>query len=230
MTRQVFTYLFTILLGFGFISCEKINSNDLADDTPVYQSYKLVYDNYMNETTATAEFKVRNSSGVHIKLVEDSNVKFNGERHHDYWPLFHEYIWKTRGFSDVDFIYNKNWDRDFVNSIYTDDIAYTTIPNDLEEIDLFSSGRLYWNGSPLSYDESITISIEQSGTTISKTAGRRNSEYIYLDSDDMRNLYPGPATIHLEREKRYRLDEEDGYAGGKKIIIMKDKKQIYLYE
>lgn len=229
MTKQLFTYLFAILLGFSFVSCEKINSNDLADDTPVYQSYKLVYDNYKDETTATAEFKVRSSSGVHIKLVEDSNVRFNGERHHDYLPLFHEYTWKTRGFADVDFMYNKTWDWDFLNSIYANDISFTSIPNNLEEIDLYSSGRLYWNGSPLENNESITISIKQSGTSVSKSTNRRGAEYIYLDSNDMRNLYPGSATIHLEREKRYQLDEEDGYAGGKKIIILKDRKQIYLY-
>lgn len=229
MTKQLFTYLFAILLGFSFVSCEKINSNDLADDTLVYQSYKLVYDNYKDETTATAEFKVRSSSGVHIKLVEDSNVRFNGERHHDYWPLFHEYTWKTRGFADVDFMYNKTWDWDFLNSIYADDISFTSIPNNLEEIDLYSSRRLYWNGSPLENNESITISIKQSGTSVSKSTNRRGAEYIYLDSNDMRNLYPGSATIHLKREKRYQLDEEDGYAGGKKIIILKDRKQIYLY-
>ena len=74
MTRQLFTYLFAILVSISLISCEKVNSNDLAYDTPVYQSYKLVYDNYYNETTATAEFKVRNSSGVHIKLVEDASI------------------------------------------------------------------------------------------------------------------------------------------------------------
>ncbi|MDE5416392.1 hypothetical protein L3049_00130 [Labilibaculum sp. DW002] len=229
MTRQLFTYLFAILVSISLISCEKVNSNDLAYDTPVYQSYKLVYDNYYNETTATAEFKVRNSSGVHIKLVEDAYIRFNNERHHDYWPVFHEYNWKSRGFTDVDFLYNKNWDQDFFNTIYTDDIAFTIIPHDLDEIDISSSAKIYWDGAPIENSESLSISIEQSGRSISESTHHRGDRYIYFEAEDLRRLYPGNATIHIEREKKYRLDEEDEYAGGKKIIILKDRKEIYLY-
>lgn len=228
MRHQIITYLAFIVLGLSFASCQKINSNDLNEDTPVYQSYRLVYDNYHHETTATAEFKVRNSSGVHIKLVEDSNVKFNGERHHNYLPIFHEYSWTVNGFADVDFIYNKNWHRDFINSIYAEDISFTTIPHDLEIIDLFDSNRIYWDGAPLRSNEKITISIEQSQHTVNISTSRRNASYVYVDEDDLRHMYEGTATIHIEREKRYDLDEEDGYAGGKKVIIMRDRKRIYL--
>ena len=229
MTRQLFTYLFAIVISFSMISCEKVNSNDLANDTPVYQSYKLVYDNYYNETTATAEFKVRNSSGVHIKLVEDAYIRFNGKRHHDYWPVFHEYTWKRKGFTDVDFLYNKNWDQDFLNTIYADDIAFTVIPHDLDEIDINSAAKIYWDGAPLENNESITLSIEQSDRTVVASTHRRGDKYIYFDVDDFSRLYQGNATLHIEREKKYRLNDEDEYAGGKKVIVLKDRKNIYLY-
>ena len=229
MTRQLFTYLLAIVFGISLFGCEKINSNDLADDTPVYQSYRLEYDHYYDETTATAEFKVRNSSGVHIKLTGDSYVEFNGEDYHDYWPVFHEYSWRSNGFTGVDFYYNKNWRQDFYNTIYADDISFTTIPYDLDEIDLYGSGRIYWDGAPLENYESITLSIEQSGARLVVSTDRRGATYLYLDADDLSDLYPGTATIYLEREKRYNLDEEDAYAGGKKVIIMKDRKRIHLY-
>ncbi len=211
------------------ISCEKVNSNDLANDTPVYQHYKLVYDNYYNETTATAEFKVRNSSGVHIKLVEDASIRFNGKKHHDYWPIFHEYTWKRKGFIDVDFQYNKNRNQDFVNTIYADDISSTEIPHDLDEIDINLAAKIYWDGAPLKNNESIILSITQSDRTVFASTDRRGDRYVYFNANDLNQLYRGKATLHLEREKKYHLDDRDDNAGGKKIIILKDRKNIHLY-
>ncbi len=229
MTRQLFTYLYAIIIGSSMISCEKVNSNDLANDTPVYQHYKLIYDTYYNETTATAEFKVRNSSGVHIKLVEDAFIRFNGKKHHDYWSVFHEYTWKKKGFTDVDFLYNKNWDQNFVNTIYADDISFTQIPRDLDEIDIDLAAKIYWDGAPLENNESITLSITQSDRTVFASAYHRGDRHVYFNENDLNQLYRGKATIHLEREKKYPLDDRDDDAGGQKIIILKDRKNIHLY-
>lgn len=219
----------TMLIAFFAVSCDKVDSTDLIENTPVFQRYKVEYHTYDNQSIATANFWVRNTAGSRIKLTGDSFIKFNNEKPNDYSSLFHDYIWKSSKKTDVQFTYQKDKDKNFINDIHVDDMIPISIPTNLVNIKLNGETRISWEGSPLGKNETITVTINQANkSTVMSSIYEEGLNEIKIDALFLKELSPGEATLYLEREKTFQLDSEDQNTGGEKIVSIKDKRKIIL--
>jgi len=229
MVKKIINLTVTVLIAFFAVSCNKVDSTDLIENTPVFQRYKVEYHTYDNQSIATANFWVRNTGGSRIKLTGDSYIKFNNEKPNEYSSLFHDYIWKSNKRTDIKFTYQKDKDKSFNNDIYIDDMVPISIPTNLDSFKLNGETKIIWEGSPLGKNETITVTINQANksTVISRIYEEGINE-IKIDALFLKELNSGEATLYLEREKFHQLDTEDQNTGGEKIVSIKDKKTIIL--
>lgn len=77
--RKALQLISLLLIGYIFVGCSEnvptINS-DKADQTRIFQAYKVSYRAYSKELTATAAFHLNNTSGEIVKLTGKSEVLF----------------------------------------------------------------------------------------------------------------------------------------------------------
>lgn len=227
MKQKLSPFLVAVLISISLISCDDIESDKLSQNTPVNQSYRLEYNNQTNETNAIAEFRVANSSGVHVQLKGDTFVRFNGEKQDNY-TFFKEYTWKHNGFVAVNFEYHKNSDQ-FLNTISPNDISLSSIPNEINKINRNSGIIIYWQGEALENDELITVKINQNEYTSYFYAEGKGVNNIIINADNLQTLSDGDAELYFERKKTFPLDQSDENAGGKKEILIIDNKNIELH-
>ena len=80
--RKALQLISLLLIGYIFVGCSEnvptINS-DKADQTRIFQAYKVSYRAYSKELTATAAFHLNNTSGEIVKLTGKSEVFFEKE-------------------------------------------------------------------------------------------------------------------------------------------------------
>ena len=80
--RKAIQLISLLLISYIFVACSEsvptINS-DQADQTRIFQAYKVSYREYSKEMTATAAFHLNNTSGEIVKLTGKSEVLFGKE-------------------------------------------------------------------------------------------------------------------------------------------------------
>jgi len=217
-TNTVKKILVLCLLASLTYGCKKVDSNDLKDTVPYYQSYGVYYDKDENKTEASATFRVRDANGTRVELSNGANVMANGIAATTHFLSPTDYKWAFIGMQDVAFVLNKNSGTAINNKALRTDISNidfaANFPASASKAAGFSFG---WTGTPLENGESmmITISTPDSASTRTKAMNATNSsQTINFSSTEMQNMVTGTMTVEMVRYKSKALDNNDGTSTG----------------
>lgn len=211
--------------------CKKVDSSDLKDDVPYYQSYSVSYDKTYG-TSAMASFKLRDANGVRVDLANGAGVAANSIGPTTDFLDKTLYRWNFTGTPDVNFILTKNSGTKINNGVSLTDIGNTDFATGFPTTASKSSGLTFnWTGSPVATDETlnITISRPDSGSSAMKTFTATNSSYtVNFTTADMVNVKPGQLTVELSRSRELPLDNKDGTSSGAISVRMMTRKMMTL--
>jgi hypothetical protein len=217
-----------VLLTYG---CKKVDSSDLKDDVPYYQSYSVSYDKAYG-TSAMASFKLRDANGVRVDLANGAGVSANATDPTTDFLDKTIYRWVLTGTPNVNFVLTKNSGTKINNGVKLSDIGNTDFATGFPTIASKALGLTFnWTGDAVATNETlnITISTPDSGSTAMKTFTATNSSYtVTFTTADMLNVKPGQLTVELSRSKDMPLDNTDGTASGAISVRMMTRKTMTL--
>lgn len=227
----------SILATAGVLSllaaCTKVDSGDLKDDVPYYQSYSVSYNKTENATYASASFRVREANGARVKLSNGATVTANGRAGAATNPFdVSIYTWQFDDRKDVSFTLTKSTATldNMVRRSDIGDISFSgTLPTTISKSDGYT---ISWTGDDRRTGEHIYVSV--SGTSAADTTGTATNDKeitgtnVRLTSADLEDLAPGNITITLRRERSMVLDSPDGSSGGEKSVSISVSADVQL--
>lgn len=229
--------LLSILTTASFLSlfaaCTKVDSGDLKDDVPYYQSYAVSYNKTENATYASASFRVREANGARVKLSNGATITANGKTGTANNPFdVSIYTWQFDDRKDVSFTLTKP-NATLDNAIRRSDIGDINFSGTLPATISKATGyTISWEGDERRTGEHIYVSI--SGTSAADITGTATNDKeitgtnIVLSPTDLADLAPGNMTITLRRERSLVLDAPDGSAGGEKSVSISVSADVQL--
>ncbi|MBX2905359.1 MAG: hypothetical protein KF744_04930 [Taibaiella sp.] len=214
-----FTTAFLSLLS----ACTKVDSGDLKDDVPYYQSYSVSYNKTDNATYASASFRVRESNGARVKLTNGATITANGKAGAATNPFdVSIYTWQFDDLKDVNFTLSKpsaTLDNE-VRRLEIGDISFAApLPASISKATGYT---LSWAGDERKTGEHIYVSV--SGRNAVDTTGTATNDKeitgtnVRITASDLQDIAPGSITITLRRERSMVLDAPDGSSGGEKSV------------
>lgn len=192
-------YFLSIVTGLIIVSCEK--DPVVPDQSKIYTSYALIYDNVANKTTASAAFSMNHPSTLtsnRLKLTHPSNVTFNG---------------KALLFDESDFTYRKEFlgevenHFNYTNYHETQFINEALIPEPVEIISLADSTDItadfyvQWSGKKIEEGENIIVSLSNIDNGNSFFLSFHDAAFftIMFDDEDILDLGTGKVVVQLAR-------------------------------
>lgn len=220
-------HLFALLLPLFLVACRKEESSELPEDTYIYQDYKVIFDKPENRTRAFATFRKNSSLGVRLELTGGSSIRFNNENWTSYTELDNYfYRWSDEGMVDVEFSFTSAGVGVFANSITRTDTFDVVVPTGVV-LSRTNGGQVFWTGRPLVAGETMKAQLKQSGvnssTTTLQTAGATS---IQLSADIVSSLTAGTADLYLTRTRTLGLQQQDGNAGGRRIVEVETRGSV----
>jgi hypothetical protein len=219
------------LLTFIY-SCKKVDSNDLKDEVPYYQSYSAAYDKVDNSLKTTAEFRIRESNGAKVELTNGASVKINGNTPGT--ALFDkaQYTWNTTGTTDVTFVLTKNSGQTFTNTIKKTELEDLDFPSTFPSSISKSSGITFiMDGPAMLSGQNLTMTVSGKNVNDSTNASITrilNSMQVQLNNDDLKSFKSGTIHMSFTKAKRNTLDAADGTAGGTKEVTIYNYRDLSL--
>lgn len=221
--------LILVLLTYG---CKKVDSSDLKDDVPYYQSYEVGFDKTLGSPSAMASYKIREANGARVSLENGAGVSANGTSPTTDFLDKTLYRWNFSGTPDVNFILTKNSGAKINNTIAFSDISNTDFAAGFPTAASKASGFSFnWTGDAVGATETlnITISTPDSGSIAMKTLTQSNSSNtVTFSSAEMVNVKPGQLTVELSRRRDMALDNADGTASGTMAVRLAVRKTLTL--
>lgn len=226
----VYSLLFIVLMGIG---CTKVDSNDLKEDVPYFQSYDVTYNKTDNTTSASASFKVRDASGTRVELSGDNKIEINGVKAGAGIIDRTFYTWQTPGLQNVTFRLSKNG-QILNNIVKTTDIPDISFPPGFPISFTKSAGISFsWVGDLPATGEFISISVGGRNildTTMNASAGKSvTTHHVVFTAFDLKDIRPGTISISISRSRSLLLDANDGTSGGGKGVTIAESRDAVLY-
>lgn len=224
--KQTLLYAAAVSM-LSIAACVKsVNSDDLKDNVPLYQSYEVAYDKSGNNYTAMASFAVREASGSRVELNDDASIKLNGNTSWRSATDKTTYHWNGSGNPDMVFTLSKNSGQIITNTVLrTDipDIDFASVP----AIASKNSGFVCsWSGEAVdTVNEWMGINISNGNYTSGKTI---TANSITITKEDLNNIPAGKITLQLYRGKKMAVKASDGSAGGNMVIRETINREITL--
>jgi hypothetical protein len=224
-------YIF-ILAGLFSAGCKKVDSGDLKDEVPYYQTYEIAYYKHDNQYTGKAGFLVRDANGTRITLTDNAAVRLNGNVP-QYSATGATYSWTGSGMPDANFVLTKNSGKAVTNLVKRSEIAdidfAAGFPTSASKAAGFSFN---WVGNtPDSTTEWMTVTISAySSTTGSYTITGKDvkTSTVTITAADLANCPTGKIFVELVRGKTMALKETDDNAGGNITIRLQTQKELTL--
>lgn len=221
--NRLFSAIATATLFALLSACTKVDSGDLKEDVPYYQSYSVSYNKTENATYASASFRVREANGARVKLSNGAAVTANGKTGAATNPFdVSIYTWQFDDLKDVSFTLNKP-NTTLNNEVKRADIGDISFAGTLPPAISKATGYTFsWVGDERRTGEHIYVSV--SGRSAADTTGTATSDKeitgtnVVLSPSDLQDLAPGNTTITLRRERSLLLDNADGSSGGEKSV------------
>jgi hypothetical protein len=209
-----------LLPVLSMYSCRKVDSNDLKDDVPYYQSYSVIYDKAANNVNVSGFCRVRDASGTKVQFSSGAGLTANGAT--PAVDIFDKaiYRWNFNSIQDVNFVLSKNSGAKINNTVTLSDISNsdfgTGFPTTVSKASGFSFN---FTGDALTGSESLTINIAADSGIKEKILTQLNSgNTVNISSSDLQGLKTGNLNITMTRENNLPLDNKDGTAGGTILI------------
>jgi hypothetical protein len=197
-------------------SCNKVDSNDLKDEVPYYQQYSVTYDNDDNKTSASAEFRVRTSSGAKVELSGASNVTANGVKGSGSLTDKSKYTWNISGMPDVAFALSKGGTITINNTVSANSVGTVQITNLPDTLSKAKGFGFDWTGPALESGETMTANITSSSLVGGVTLFKKGvtSNHVEFSSTELQTVTTGDINIKLTRTRDLALQNSDNTAGG----------------
>ncbi len=209
-----------LLPVLSMYSCRKVDSNDLKDDVPYYQSYSVIYDKAANNVNVSAFCRVRDASGTKVQFSSGAGFTANGAT--PAVDIFDNaiYRWNFSSIQDVNFVLSKNSGAKINNTVTLADISNSDFgagfPTTVSKASGFSFN---FTGDALTGSESLTINIAADSGIKEKILTQLNSgNTVFISSSDLQGLKTGNLNITMTRENNLPVDNKDGTAGGTILI------------
>jgi hypothetical protein len=216
--KKLIMLLLPVLLVY---SCRKVDSNDLKDDVPYYQSYSVIYDKVANNVNVSGFCRVRDANGTKVQFSSGAGLTANGAT--PSVDIFDKaiYRWNFNSIQDVNFVLTKNSGTKINNTVTLSDISNSDFgagfPTTVSKASGFSFN---FTGDALTGTESLTINIAADSGTKEKILTQLNTgNTVNISSSDLQGLKTGNLNITMTRENNLPLDNKDGTAGG--TILMR---------
>jgi hypothetical protein len=225
--------LFTIIGGAVILSScsKKVDSNDLKDEVPYYQTYDVNFDRGNNKTTASAVFQVRESNGSKVELSNGASVKLNGTTGSTSNTDKTKYTWDVNGVSDATFTLTKNSGTTITNTVTIAEVGDLGFGTNFPATVSKENGFVYnWSGTPLKTGESIRVTIAPGSTGIPLATKDVNGTEVQFTKNDLIALPTGNVTVTMKRSGTLNLDMQDGNAGGKINASLSTSKTLQITE
>ncbi|MBL7683381.1 MAG: hypothetical protein JNK00_08460 [Flavipsychrobacter sp.] len=214
------------------LGCKKVDSNDLKDTVPYYQSYGVYFDKDAGTIEASAVFRVRDVNGTKVELSNGAGVTANGVAASTNFILPSDYFWNMIGLKDVEFVLTKNSGNVLTNRAKLSDISNISFANTFPASASKSGFSFGWVGDPLTGNETmvVTISTIDSAGTASKALDASNSATtVSFSATDMQYMKAGNnLTVEMTRYKSIPLQMADGTATGSIALRYRTTKTIPL--
>jgi hypothetical protein len=196
--------------------CSKVDSNDLKDEVPYYQQYSVTYDEGDNKTSASAEFKVRTSSGSRVELSGASNVTANGVKGSSSLTDKTKYTWDLSGMPNVEFMLNKGGTISIKNTVASTSVGSVQITNLPDTLSKSKGFGFDWTGPALASGETMTANITSSSLTGGLTLFKKGvtGNRVEFSPSDLQTVATGDINIKLTRSRDLPLENSDNTAGG----------------
>lgn len=210
MHRLLYALILILVVG----CTKKVDSNDLKDEVPYYQSYEVAYDKAANTTSAAAMFNVRTGSGAKVQLSGSGSIKANGLTPGTSSIDLTRYTWNISGLPDVNFVLQKGNGQTITNVINKTDIGdiefVTGFPDSISKSKGFS---FTWTGGAIASGETFIVSIV-SPVGISYTFKNVTGNTVQFTAAELQDVQSGQVYIQLSRTRNFPLDMQDGTSGG----------------
>jgi len=231
--NRLLSVAFTATCFSLLAACTKVDSGDLKDDVPYYQSYSVSYNKTENATYASASFRVREANGARVKLSNGATVTANGKTGAATNPFdLSIYTWQFDDRKDVSFTLTKATAtlNNTVRSSDIGDISFSgALPTFISKKDGYT---ITWTGDERRTGEHIYVSV--SGISAADTTGTATNDKeitgtnVRLTPADLASLAPGSMTVTLRRERSISLDSPDGSSGGEKSVSISVSADVQL--
>jgi hypothetical protein len=209
-------------------SNETANLSDVKQ-TEVHQSYWITYDASDKELSASASFRFGGGTGTTLLLDGDAEVAFDGEK----MAMENNFIQGTYYSISKQDDFNKSYsfkftDADknvFTNKISCNTIAMQAYPN---QIDKANSFEVKWD-NPITNGERVTLYLEDSKNKSTwVTTDVVGSTALEMNSESMKDLFPGNGQIYLVREVSNALSEASHLGGNITLTYTSPKAAVTL--
>lgn len=204
--------------------CNKVDSNDLKDDVPYFQNYKVTFNKDDNTTLANAWYLVRTSNGARVELSNGASVTANGLSAGTSVIDKTRYTWTLNGNSDVTFLLTKSSGATITNKVERSEISDIAFGTDVPAT--FSKAKDFsftWAGPALVTNESVTVRLVATGFLASANA---NGNTVTFKAADLASCPVGDATLELYRLKDIPLKNADAGAGGNIELQVQTNRKI----
>ncbi len=150
--------LFTVLniLFFIGLACSCNDQDEIKSfEHRIYTSYEVEYNANEDKTIATAIFTFETPSGNPVKLIDNAEVKFNGQRM-DFDKGNARYRLEMAGYSEkVTFAHHSIDGAEYINTI---NLGSISLPNNLNTtIDRSNDYEIEWEGNEISDNETVQV-------------------------------------------------------------------------
>lgn len=214
------------------IGCKKVDSNDLKDTVPYYQSYGVYFDKDAGTTEASAVFRVRDANGTKVEMSNGATVTANGIAGTTHFLTPTTYNWTFTGLQDVNFLLNKNSGTVISNKGLRTEISNIDFDNSFPASASKAAGFTFaWTGDPLASGENMMIiaSTPDSGSSVSRALNATNSSNtVSFSAADMQHMKAGTMTVEMIRYKSKALDNNDGTSAGSIALRYRLSKKVQL--
>lgn len=213
--------------------CTRVKSDDLKDTVPYHQWYEVKYNKVVDSTTATALFRINNSTGSRIELTGGATVSANGTKGSTTVIIPAVYSWSVKGQPDFKFLLTKASGNTFTNTAVRAMAMDADFPVSFPTtISKSTETKFNWVGTTLAFEEILYVTVsgmKASDPTVSESKTNTFSgQTITISAADLADIKTGPITVKMERLLNRELDAADGTAGGKKVISVTTYKNITL--
>lgn len=205
-------YLF---VGISFLTlltgCLREDSENVNQDR-IHTSYELFYNGEEDVTYARATFRYGVLTGTKLQLTDPSEVRFNGT------PLTFK---SGQAFYEEDyagFVSSGTFEfKDLNGNVYVNDVSIASIdfPNTWGPLSHSNSYELFWDGTDLSNNETVSLTINGAagGSSNAFIEDGNSAASILLPADQISSLGLGTTSAFLERTLRPWIQEATN-AGG----------------
>lgn len=216
MMMSLLPLLFTIVGCFA--SKDKIDSDKIHSED-VHQSYDIYFDANTNTTSFYATFRLGGSTGTTVELVQPGKLEINNQAaivDHTYGAHYSSKL-RTGNQQVLTITWSTNEGEKYINTFNM--LPVSTNSSFSGSLPLQSNSSIGIDASDFEAStENIRLEISQvtvNGTYHTASVGTYDpaSQQLIINSNELQNLKPGPATFGLSRSSFKQLQQQTPIGG-----------------